>query len=94
MPRPLRRRPAAAPKAGKRAPDRLKCFIERNREKLEEFYGRHRDDERANPLIWQPETLLVFLLLESDSFRLREAWEQVLPVGLLESLGDAWGAPV
>ena len=73
---------------------RLKCFIERNREKIEEFYGRHRNDERANPLIWQPETLLVFLLLESDSFRLREAWEQVLPGGLLESLGDAWGAPV
>ena len=72
----------------------LDGFVADNRPKLSELYGRFEADDHANPLIWQPETILVFLLLERDPFKLAEAWEEVLPKELLVSLADSWGAPI
>ena len=69
-------------------------FVTRNRDKLVEFYERHREDDRANPFIWQPEVILILLQLESDSFILKEAWQEVFPLELLISLADAWGAAI
>ena len=69
-------------------------FVSCNREKLTELYERYRGDDLANPLIWQPETLLVFLQLEVDAFKLREAWEEEFPIELLTSLANAWGTPI
>ena len=69
-------------------------FVSRNQCKLTEFYERYRDDDRANPLVFQPEILLIFLLLEIDAFKLKEAWQKVLPLELLVSLADEWGKPI
>ena len=50
-------------------------------------------DDR-NPLISQPESLLVFERIEHDRFRLAERWAQALPTGMLTQMADMWGKPV
>jgi len=72
---------------------RLDAFVENNRSKLEAIFADYRDDDR-NPLISQPESLLVFERLDYDKFQLTELWVQHLPDSLLRSLSDIWGIPV
>jgi ppGpp synthetase/RelA/SpoT-type nucleotidyltranferase len=76
-------------------PDRIQPFIEANRAKLDELYDRYRDDARANPLLFQPEALLIFERLDNDPDRLLEAWPASdLPIDLLENLATIWGVEV
>lgn len=75
--------------------DVLKPFIDAREARLRALFDGYRDDERANPLLFQPEALLIFERLENDPDRLREAWPvDRLPVDLLESLGTVWGVEV
>lgn len=75
--------------------DLLKPFIDAREDRLRTLFGAYRDDERANPLLFQPEALLIFERLENEPDRLREAWPvDRLPVDLLESLGTVWGVEV
>jgi ppGpp synthetase/RelA/SpoT-type nucleotidyltranferase len=76
-------------------PDRIEPFLAANAAKLSELYARYRDDSRANPLLFQPEALLIFERLENDPDHLRDAWPaSVLPVELLADLATVWGADV
>jgi hypothetical protein len=62
---------------------------------LQALYRAYREDERANPLLFQPEALLIFERLETDPDRLRGAWPvDRLRLELLESLGTVWGVAV
>ncbi len=72
----------------------LDSFVERNAAKLEEIFGQYANDERCNPLLFQPETLLVFERLERDMFHLKETWAKLLSLDLLESLATIWGTSV
>src|SRR5258708_38555837 len=72
---------------------RLGGFINANRRKFEEIFTDYRDDDR-NPLLSQPESLLIFELLTKDRFQLTTTWGQHLPASLLASLSDIWGTPV
>jgi ppGpp synthetase/RelA/SpoT-type nucleotidyltranferase len=69
-------------------------FVNSNQDKLKDLFAAYYGDERANPLIFQPETLLVFERLERDAFRLREAWSASFPLQLLENLATIWGRTV
>jgi hypothetical protein len=71
----------------------LDPFITDNRPKLVRIYADYLADDR-NPLISQPESLLVFERIEHDRFRLAERWAQVLPAGMLTQMADMWGKPV
>jgi hypothetical protein len=74
-------------------PDRIESFIAAHEDKLTEIYRRYRDDTRANPLLFQPEALLIFERFENDIDRVRDAWPiDILPVDLLENLALIWGA--
>ena len=76
-------------------PEVLQPFIGQNEQKLRDLYAAYRDDDRANPLLFQPEALLIFDRLENDPDRLRDAWPvDRLPIDLLESLGTIWGLEV
>jgi ppGpp synthetase/RelA/SpoT-type nucleotidyltranferase len=76
-------------------PDRVEPFLGTNAEKLEELYDRYRDDSRANPLLFQPEALLIFERLENAPDHLRDAWPaRALPLDLLADLAIIWGADV
>ena len=68
-------------------------FVDRNEGKLERIYHDYADDDR-NPLLFQPESLIVFERLEADQFRLKEVWASVLPLELLQSLATIWGSPI
>jgi len=69
-------------------------FVDRHAGKLSQIYAQYAEDDRCNPLLFQPETMLVFERLERDPFRLKEAWENFLPLELLESLATVWGSPL
>ena len=71
----------------------LDPFIAANRTKLARIYADYLTDDR-NPLISQPESLLVFERIEHDRFRLAEWWGQVLPSRMLTQMADMWGKPV
>lgn len=67
-------------------------FIESHREQLHDIYDRYADDDRATPLLFQPEAFLVFAALDKDPYRLREAWPtDRLPLELLEGMANIWG---
>ena len=73
--------------------DILKPFIRSHEHELGALFHAYRDDDRANPLLFQPEALLIFDLLKRDPDRLREAWpSDRIPQELLESLETIWGA--
>ncbi len=72
----------------------LHDFVDQHEGKLGEIYEDYAEDKRVDLLLYQPESLLVFELLEKDPFRLRQAWSRVLPVDLLESLASIWGRPM
>ena len=69
-------------------------FVSANKDKLAEVYRRYQGDDMANPLISQPESLLVFHQLEADPFKLKDVWQDEYPIELLVSLADAWGKPI
>jgi hypothetical protein len=71
----------------------LEPFIRSHEHELKALFEAYRDDDRANPLLFQPEALLIFDLLGRDPDRLREAWPaDRIPLELLESLETVWGA--
>ncbi len=70
----------------------LEPFIRSHERELRALFDAYRDDDRANPLLFQPEALLIFDLLDRDPDRLREAWPtDRIPLELLESLASVWG---
>jgi ppGpp synthetase/RelA/SpoT-type nucleotidyltranferase len=70
----------------------LEPFIRSHEHELTALFEAYREDDRANPLLFQPEALLIFDLLGRDPDRLREAWPaDRIPLELLESLETVWG---
>jgi hypothetical protein len=72
-------------------PQLVEPFIAKNQSKLEQIYDSYREDTRANPLLFQPEALVLFEQLDAEPERVREAWPaDKLPVDLLEGLATIW----
>lgn len=69
-------------------------FIRDNEQKLSLIFEEYADDERCNPLLFQPEALLIFERLEKDDFRLAETWQRLLAPNLLDTLAAIWGRAV
>jgi ppGpp synthetase/RelA/SpoT-type nucleotidyltranferase len=74
----------------------LKNFLERdqNSEKIVDIWLDYSNDPRRNPILFQPEILLIFERLEKDEFVLKDLWERVLPIKLLEQISSIWGISV
>jgi len=74
-------------------PDHIEPFLAANEDKLTKIYDHYRADTRANPLLFQPEALVIFERLENDVDRISDAWPvDALPIDLLENLASIWGA--
>lgn len=58
--------------------------------RLFEMYREHRDRQL---LLFQPECLLLFWLIETRRHDLYSLWEERFPVGELEDLAVVWGRP-
>jgi ppGpp synthetase/RelA/SpoT-type nucleotidyltranferase len=80
--------------AGQSAGDQLDGFLGRAGAKLDELYATYAEDQRASPLLFQPEALLLFERLEEAPARLEAAWSAILPRELLVELADVWGQPI
>jgi len=72
----------------------IETFVNSRREKLKFIFEQYQEDERCSPLLFQPESILIFERLEHDPFTLREAWAQTYPLDLLEGLTAIWGDPI
>ena len=68
----------------------LDDFVRANMDRLEVIYETYADDER-DFLVFQPETLLVFMWMERDIFELTFAWDRIMPHNRLRELCDVWG---
>jgi len=67
-------------------------FIATHREQLGSIYEQYEDDYRATPLLFQPESFLIFASLTTDPYHLREAWpSHLLPLDILEGMANIWG---
>ncbi len=72
---------------GEVVPKHVGPFVDANQAKLRDIYAAYEDDETANPLLSQPEALLIFERLENDRDRLRESWPMdKLDLELLDGL--------
>jgi ppGpp synthetase/RelA/SpoT-type nucleotidyltranferase len=69
-------------------------FVAKEGEKLSGIYNKYLDDSRCSPLLFQPESLLIFERLERDMFKLKEAWDTHFPPELLDDLAVLWGKPL
>ena len=69
----------------------LENFVDTHLSVLQLIYREYSEDDRRSPLLFQPETILVFLCMERDKFRLKNTWAQFLPEELLEELAAVWG---
>lgn len=75
--------------------EKIEPFLDANSAKLDQLYDRYRQDSRANPLLFQPEALLIFERLDNDADRLAGVWPaDVLPISLLDDLASIWGADI
>jgi ppGpp synthetase/RelA/SpoT-type nucleotidyltranferase len=72
-------------------PDVIEPYVQSNREVLQDLYDRYKDDERANPLLYQPEALMLFERLDNDPYRLRSVWPTDIEIILLERLATLYG---
>jgi hypothetical protein len=81
--------------AGRRGFDAtIHDFVESQRERLAQRYADYGDDDRANPLLFQPEALMIIERLQANSFAVKEAWERILPLELLENFAGLWGVTI
>ena len=71
----------------------LNEFIIKNEEKLAEKFEDYSEDDRLGLLFSQPESLFILERLEKDKFALRDTWQNILPLKMLQDLAGAWGNP-
>jgi hypothetical protein len=69
-------------------------FVVEHGDHLEEMYRTRVSLEDVNPLVFQPEGILILERLLRDPFALKERWEQEFPADLLEEFATIWGIEV
>ena len=66
--------------------DCIEPFLEENWHALTELYSQYENDPAANPLLHQPEALLIFERGATDRFQLNEGWPSEIPREYLHRL--------
>jgi ppGpp synthetase/RelA/SpoT-type nucleotidyltranferase len=68
-------------------------FCRQKAEKLSHIFDTHRRSVNRPLFLFQPESLMIFQLLDSDKFKLREEWVKHYPPRELDQLAIKWGTP-
>jgi ppGpp synthetase/RelA/SpoT-type nucleotidyltranferase len=68
-------------------------FCQQQANKLSHIFDINSDIPSRPLFLFQPESLMIFYLLERDKFRLREEWVRHYPTRELEQLAINWGTP-
>jgi len=74
--------------------DHITPFVQTHWRKLENIYGQQSQLQIRSPLIFQPESLLIFERLETAPLRLQSVWKQTYALEYLQPLGLLWGTHV
>ena len=61
---------------------------------LDHVFREYAETSRRSPILFQPESIGIFMCLERDIFSLKEAWGQVLPLDELQVLADVWASDI
>ena len=69
----------------------LEAWFESNRAKLVQLASNYEDDNRASPMLFQPEATLIFLMLDTDPYKTRDMWNQFAEEAILDRLESIWG---
>jgi ppGpp synthetase/RelA/SpoT-type nucleotidyltranferase len=72
-------------------PELVAPYLAQHESELKALYDDYESDDRANPLLFQPEALLIFERLASDRYRLRQAWPPSVPESVLFALARTRG---
>lgn len=68
-------------------------FCQAKAERLSHIFDVHHGVATRPVFLFQPESLMIFHLLDFDKFRLREEWVKHYPPRELEQLAIKWGTP-
>lgn len=68
-------------------------FCKQKSEKLSCIFDAHKEVITRPVFLFQPESLMIFQLLDEDKFKLREEWIKHFPPNELEQLAVKWGTP-
>jgi putative GTP pyrophosphokinase len=71
----------------------MKEFVSQHREKLRRIYEMYQDDHERHLFLFQPESLLIFKILETRRHDLYVHWSTRFPQDELEGLAIVWGKP-
>lgn len=75
--------------------DRVDQFVAQNEAKLRSVYADPSRRPGDVPLLHQPESILIFMLLDGNKRRkLLRAWRDALPDRDIRALATAWGRPI
>ena len=69
-------------------------FVNKNEEKILHIRAERANELIKYPLSTQPEILLIFYLIETDSFLLKSKWNDAFPPLYLEELSTWWGKSI
>lgn len=73
--------------------ERFEEFCRQRARKLSHIFDTNSGVTTRPIFLFQPESLMIFQLLEDDKFRLREEWVKHYPPRELEQLAIKWGTP-
>jgi ppGpp synthetase/RelA/SpoT-type nucleotidyltranferase len=69
-------------------------FVNSREGDFDHLYRVQAENSNRSPLLFQPETMAIFMCLERNYSSLREAWETILPLDELLVLADVWAVDI
>ena len=69
-------------------------FVSRNESMICQVFENNKDECYTTPLLFQPESLFVFMCIEKDPETLKDIWAKFLPLEYLQRLADIWGVDI
>lgn len=73
--------------------EEFEAFCQQKAEKLSYIFDANREVTARPVFLFQPESLMIFQLLDQDKFKLRQEWVKHFPPRELEQLAIKWGTP-
>lgn len=72
----------------------IKKFVDKNSERISFIIKERKGEVSTFPFLSQPELIVIFLLIDTEPFKLKEVWERSFPIRDLEKLSTWWGKPI
>ena len=72
----------------------LETFVECRISTIQDVFDQYGNDSRRSFLLFQPESLLLYMCMRRDRFILKEIWAQFMALEYLQELADVWGEDI